>query len=522
MHYHALTMRGRSFRLPSGIRYIRINPQAHFEKVFTVDEDIPGREVYKSIDEMYPISKVRRMVICFFVSVVAVQVNNFAGTLAAGGVFVSGMKTSVASRRQQNIMPNILEAQQFVAFCEDDLFSDDQDLVSYQTECDNYLKKGLAKTLASGTPSGLHNVDLLRKHALKKRRRRVKRGPLDKGYNPTEEKALLNVLHEVFANIDDPNFTQLAKEVLESNHGKLTHDRLLGCIRNERALKMCLDLVLTQVGSNHELRICEYEATAGQMFNDVVPQMSTHPKLLTLLDYTALVPADDTNLDIDVESGVNTLKWNLGETAPTVVTDADVIITYNFSVSQSNLRDSLSTLIESVKEDGFVLLCEATKNFAIPLFVNGMTTDFSNITDSRSCGPFCTDKEWKTIIQESGLEIIAQKSDGLMYTLFLCRKCSEDRYACDQTVIDVEDEAYEWVEDIKVAMQEIEDNPDSPNVWLKAENDVTNGIVGMLNCLREEPRGEKLRWGLQYLIFCLMNLYIFFLTDKRCKNANCG
>lgn len=51
----------------------------------------------------------------------------------------------------------------------------------------------------------------------------------------------------------------------------------------------------------------------------------------------------------------------------------------------------------------------------------------------------------------------------------------------------------EWVEHLKQKFREYKDRPKTDNVWLFANDNDLNGIIGLVNCLRQEPGGDRFR-----------------------------
>jgi len=81
----------------------------------------------------------------------------------------------------------------------------------------------------------------------------------------------------------------------------------------------------------------------------------------------------------------------------------------------------------------------------------------------------------------------------VLHTVFLCRKLSPTPLAQFPKIIDVDDASFGWLEEIKAVMAEERSESDGNcSVWLKA-NKADSGIAGMLNCLRREPNGDRLR-----------------------------
>ncbi|WP_407809578.1 hypothetical protein, partial [Staphylococcus aureus] len=81
--------------------------------------------------------------------------------------------------------------------------------------------------------------------------------------------------------------------------------------------------------------------------------------------------------------------------------------------------------------------------------------------------------------------------DGVASALYLLRRLAKEQ-DLNAKVVHVVDKNYSWVEELKEALY---NNPESSksNVWLVAEDCTTNGIIGMVNCLRREEGGEKIR-----------------------------
>ena len=61
------------------------------------------------------------------------------------------------------------------------------------------------------------------------------------------------------------------------------------------------------------------------------------------------------------------------------------------------------------------------------------------------------------------------------------------------TLIWVDDLTFSWVDEVKSAMTS--QQLPGQTVWLIAENCVQSGVIGMVNCLRKEPGGEKIRYS---------------------------
>ncbi len=66
------------------------------------------------------------------------------------------------------------------------------------------------------------------------------------------------------------------------------------------------------------------------------------------------------------------------------------------------------------------------------------------------------------------------------------RKISNDKP--ETKLIWIDDLTFTWVDEVKSAMI------DHQSVWLIAENCSYSGVIGMVNCLKQEPGGDQIRY----------------------------
>ena len=431
----------------------------------------------------------------FTSTAVKVQTDNMLHTCVAGGAEILGLHATVAPRRQGQQAPPVLEEFHFVPYREEDIYSGDEQLVKYVNDCMAQLQLGLDKMLNN---DNTHPFSVQLKNVVSKMQKccmvqQVSEDQLQI-YSDDPKCGLMNTLQAVFSQEVTDQFAQNVQNLLDSHKAQILNDSLLGCLHKERTLKSCLDVVIENCPSS-KLKVFEYGAAQSQLYNQVTQQLSTQPMLH--LDYTA-IDADASQSDVThLENlGVKTATWNLeGDPPSHLKAAADVVLVHNLSTSQNDLLKSLSQLKLLVKDGGFVLLEEPTQNWSIPLVLNGLSKDFCiSDTQCRSCGPFCDEEKWTEIFQKSGLEIIAQKSDGFLSTMFLCRAPVD---LGEQTVIEVSDLSYSWVEEVKAALVKGQDSKvQGHRIWLKVTGsvDTHNGVVGMVNCLRQEPGGNRVRY----------------------------
>ncbi|KAJ8319449.1 hypothetical protein KUTeg_004540 [Tegillarca granosa] len=95
-------------------------------------------------------------------------------------------------------------------------------------------------------------------------------------------------------------------------------------------------------------------------------------------------------------------------------------------------------------------------------------------------------------LREIGFEVIYMRTDGLLSTLFLLRR--KLNYSKEtQTYLSIDDFGCEWTEELKQKLSECQNKPEGHNLWITSTASMYNGIVGLVNCLRQEPGGDKIR-----------------------------
>ena len=413
-------------------------------------------------------------------------VDKVLDTCISGGVELLGLHATVAPRRQQTQAAPVLEEFHFVPYFQSNLA--DRSTQEYTSILTSYLHKHMGSLLESqnGIKEQLRNVELLKQELQKTVAGDFAQADLEK-FAGNPKCSLLHTLQSIFGLPLDENFTAGVEEVVKSSLSSLGSDQLLCMSVEEKMLKTCLDVVLENCGG-HRLKIVEHEAANEQMFKHIIPQLSSQPMIT--LDYTA-TGADSIDSILLEEYSVKTASWDVtSDTTPNQLANADLVVFSNNLHLQSDLTQALKSAANVLKENGFILVREPSTNLAIPLTLEGLTSDLTTTTDQRTSGPFCDSAAWESYFKEGGFEVVAKKDDGLLHTVFLCRKVSTEPLVAE--VLAVDDMNFGWVEELKVAMAT--DGPANERLWLKVEGGLPHsGVVGMVNCLKQEEGGHKIR-----------------------------
>lgn len=355
----------------------------------------------------------------------------------------------------------------------------------------------------STVEDGLRNVKLMRRLVDSTLAAQVTSDECLTNYLSRADCVALNTLQKVFAVAHDDNFVRNVNSVvLTAWPDIMTNDRLFAFVRNDRCFKTCLDVVLENVptgsGSDH-INVVECDAGTGHAYPHVMRQLALHPGIS--ISYTAADPTPAPSIDAELAQklGIDVVEWSLESAKPVPgrASGADLVILANVLHQHDNISAALSAASSLVLDGGFLLIVEVTSNFVIPWSFFALTHGVTNMSDigSRTCGPFCDEQTWTSLLTSAGLTTVARKSDGLLHTVFLCRKLSTSS-SLEQLsrIIDVDDASFSWLEEIKAVMSEEwnESDANRRSVWLRAST-ADSGVVGMMNCLRREANGDRFR-----------------------------
>ncbi|NXI15750.1 FAS synthase, partial [Irena cyanogastra] len=438
LHVLILPETGRSLRLPTRIRSVCIDPVLHHEQVCQYQDNIEAFEVV---------------------------VEHCLNSLKAGGVQINGLHASVAPRRQQEQMPPTLEKFCFVPYTESNSLSLSAHLHAYLERC-----KGLIRNLQSKV--AVHGVKL------------VIPG-LETAVAATEpsstQKGLQHILAEICRLELNGNLHSELQQVVIREKMHFQNDPLLNGLLDSAELRTCLDVALENMIS-HRMKIVEANAGSGQLFSRVKSILTAQP--LLQVDYIATdcilenLSAIETELQ---DAGVVSSQWDPSSLPSGNLTDADLVV-YNCSTSVLvNTTKILANLAAAVKEGGFVLLHTLLKGETLGEIVGFLTSP-----DLQQKHSFLSEAQWEDLFSKASLNLVAMKKSFFGSVIFLCRR---QAHVKTPVFLPVDETNYKWVESLK----EILADPSEKPVWLTATSCANSGILGMVNCLRLEAEGHRIR-----------------------------
>lgn len=462
LQFSILGMSTRNLYLPTRFQSIRINPLIHAKLAESLDEK------------------------CF-----SVVMDRTIGVCISGGVELKGLKASLAPRRTIQQTAPTLESYDLIPY-EDQRavsrFPDlDKKLSLYHDLCASYIVGELRKLLSSGNQS-IPSPQIMAEIAKSPLGTTVVTDEIketlfkDQSFNT----ALLKILDIIFKYELDPDFTKNATDAVNVHLKELQQDGLLGALLDRRFFRMCLDLVQENVPIR-KIKVVEADAVRGNLSPLVTDVFNS--LLLAQVDCTATDAEPDNLNRANLELfNVRTAKWDpTSEPAPNSVSDAHLVVANGVLQSTASTlspADCIKNLATALQDGGFLLLVEQTRDSIIPRFV-GAILQKRTVAMKRAA--------MLEAFKTNALEVVAEKGDGLLHTVFLLRKIAV-KEGLRHLAVMVDEENFEgWVDTLKAHLNTAQEKSWEGRVWILSHGQPTSGIIGLVNCLRQEPGGDKIR-----------------------------
>ncbi|KAG9267961.1 fatty acid synthase [Astyanax mexicanus] len=428
---------GRSLRLPTRIRSVCVDPTVHEQKVQDYTEE------RKAVD---------------------VHVNRCLDNITAGGVQICGLHATVAPRRQQQQTPPTLEEFVFVPYEERECLRSNEKLEDQLRHCKGLISRLQRKLVNQGVKisiPGLENVSG------------------DQLISAEAEGGLLHLLSVLCGLELNGNLHSELQQTVQKERDCLLQDPLLNGLLDSHNLRHCLDTALEN-SSPGKLKVVEALSSEGRVFSRAVSLLNIQPMLR--LDYTAsdlnteLLAAQQSSLE---EQGISAAQWDPQQgPASGNLTGADLVVCNCAPGVVASPATLLENLASSAKEGGFVLLHTLLRGDTL-----GETVAFLNSLDNQN--GLLTQVEWEKLFEKASLKVLMMKKSFYGSVLFLGRRQTAEK---QPITLSVDSTDYKWVENLKSILAEASEKP----VWITATNS-HNGVVGMVNCLRQEPGGNRIR-----------------------------
>lgn len=191
------------------------------------------------------------------------------------------------------------------------------------------------------------------------------------------------------------------------------------------------------------------ESVLGPVIKDILER-----EPMTSVEYTVVTsgPVDASVLEA---SGIKNAQRDVSKTP--VDQNAHLVVAVDILTGKKN--DVLQNAVASLKPGGFVLLEEPK-------------------------GPLNA-----SLLSAANLVLVSSQTTATK-TYALLRKPVE--VPSDAVIINITEKNFTWVEPLKEALK-VSENDNSKKIYLVTEGEELTGLVGMVNCIKQEPGGSSVR-----------------------------
>lgn len=447
LQFSILSKDSRNLYLPTRLQTVRVNPKMHLAMAAELKEN-EGFEV---------------------------RYDPVLNVVTSGGVEIIGMKASIAPRKQGAQKP-VLEEYSFVPNTEIINEETTEKYRKYEELLNAYVPFHLQKFATINSPF-IDNLRSVFSTTPAKYDIQLKESFLnDKEFNSS----LLKTLEEIF-NLDaDSNFEQNLKNILDTNRYEVQMDSFLMTTREEKNLRRLIDIVVENTTSP-KIKVLHANAERDLIGEQIAKIINSQLMIQADLTVTA---ANTQSIDAArlAEFGAKTAQWDLKTPVNNSLSGMHLVALGNelYKYTFFQLPTIIQNLADAVKDGGFVLISDRFSNTALAKLVNLVVN--GSLVHNHSPKP-----NFEELFKTAGLQLVAKKEDGILNTIYLFHKVPKEDLK--PTGILIDETNFTWVEEIKEKLETHEGQ-----IYLVATGENSNGIVGLVNCLRREPNGEKIRY----------------------------
>lgn len=487
LHVLILAADDRALRIPTGIDY------------FQCDPSVMMAAVDKSTDD-------------FGDSVVEVKYEKSTGVGVAPGFVISGLNTTVISRRKNEQQP-LLESYRFEPYFPINLTLSPcvmEKRASYESDCRKLMD------IIRGQEMTKQDIGQLL--------------VMDKKWPTSSEHSIINSLVKSVKKglelEDDQNnnrtmknsstaMSDILRDQLMSRSTDLSQDIILSSwMESEMMLRHQIDIIAENTAPSRSVKILEMTTITSTLASRVLPLLDS--LLFPNPSYNVVHSCRREKLVHGVCPSINSFTdWSSENRnrVPDNMTDMDVVIYRDDSCDLNidkesfvDLKILIPEMVKSLNANGFLLL----------LFRSGETSLESEIVKMVENGHRRTQSSSKKLMEVmsvlegcSDLEMISYRQLGLTFSLLVRKVAVSNADEVDITVIPVTLDSYKWIDQVKrVLSKSLTGGKDKDKgqkatkqhrrVWLTSK-DAESGLVGFFNCLRREGSDSG------HVVRCYMN-----------------
>jgi len=324
-------------------------------------------------------------------------------------------------------------------------------------------------------------------------------GDIINKYRETSHKnhVMFGIFNEMFSNQSQQKHNvNIGKDMnqgtyLNTFHTHATNDMSIDIINdislNERLLRTLVDIVCENVFIN-EITVTEINLSNALVAKHVIKYIMDF-RIQTLdANYHLIVKSLQ---QTDEEFRSFAVEWDLRHDMP-LKSSYLVVLRDTQDLWQLDLAKHIQQLYASIESNGFLLTVFRYK-FTDPEIALNSLNSKTHVNDSDLESRV---EMFSAKCVEMGFRIICQKCDSIATKAILFRKIEGmPRIPTEKQIINISGDYKQWfgVLQQKLIAAKDEDNP-TDNIWLIASDSSLNGIIGLVNCLRFEPEGHRLRY----------------------------
>ncbi|XP_042904027.1 fatty acid synthase [Parasteatoda tepidariorum] len=425
------------FQLPTGALSFKIDPRLLYEKV---DENSENFEIK-----------------------IPVNYNQDTKICRSAGIEIINLQTDPAPHRPKDDQPT-LEEYKFIPYISD--FTPGKDLESkllkYMWACNSLIDDiGIKQK----TDVRSYKFNIGSNHDFRYDNCRL---------SAPEQNGLLRCLEDIAGSSFD--LKNKKKELLIQFRKEASRDFLNTIMATEYPLRIMME-ILTE-NTFGKLNALEVNSSG---FAVVLPKIIDLMQKYSHMKFRSSILIHSASVEVDV----NELSASNIHSQPLDVLsnyakekDQDVVIGSFLGGSLKELQSCVQSLASIVKPEGFVLFYVKEKHLpAENLLLKLYGEDI----------PIHTRLTTEKVFQDNNLLVVSKIFDTFSTAVYLLR--APGLHPSYKVIKVTEDNKYRWVDDVKKLLAASE----TELLWLVAEDTPVNGIVGMVNCLKQEPGGERVK-----------------------------